>query len=68
MGINFEKLALMKRKRYSHMGVFLKAGKLSYVFVFGGRTENDEIIKTCEKYSFEESNSFMKCRQVDEHR
>ena len=50
------------------MGVFLKAGKLSYVFVFGGRTENDEIIKTCERYSFEESNSFMKCRQVDEHR
>ena len=60
MGINFEKLALMKNKRYSHMGVFMRAGKMSYVFIMGGRTENDEIIKTCQKYSFEESNSFMK--------
>ena len=47
MGINFEKLALMKTKRYSHMGVYLRAGKLSYVFVFGGRTEGDTIIKKC---------------------
>lgn len=41
MGTKFERLAAMKTRRYSHMGVNYKAGKLSYVYVFGGRTEND---------------------------
>jgi hypothetical protein len=51
MGSKFEKLALMKTKRYSHMGVFYKAGKLGYIYVFGGRSENDEAMTRCEKYS-----------------
>ncbi len=41
----------MRNKRYSHMGVFFKAGKLGYVYIFGGRTENDETLNKCEKYS-----------------
>jgi hypothetical protein len=38
MGTKFERLAMMKTRRYSHMGVHYKAGKLSYVYVLGGRT------------------------------
>lgn len=38
MGSKFERLSMMRNKRYSHMGVFLKAGKLGYVYIFGGRT------------------------------
>lgn len=38
MGSKFERLCCMKTKRYSHMGVFFRAGKLGYVYVFGGRT------------------------------
>ena len=34
------------------MGVFVRAGKLSYIYVMGGRTENDLIISKCEKYCF----------------
>jgi hypothetical protein len=36
LGLKFEKLEYMNRKRYSHMGVFFPMGKLSYVYVFGG--------------------------------
>ena len=38
MGTKFDKLAFMKNRRYSHMGVYLKIGKLGYIFVMGGRT------------------------------
>ena len=38
MGNKFDKLAYMKNRRYSHMGVYLKVGKLGYVYVMGGRT------------------------------
>jgi hypothetical protein len=38
MGNKFERLSLMKMKRYSHMGVYLKAGKLGYIYILGGRT------------------------------
>jgi len=31
----------MNKKRYSHMGVFFPMGKLSYIFIFGGRGEDD---------------------------
>ena len=31
----------MNKKRYSHMGAYFPMGKLSYVFVFGGRDEDD---------------------------
>ena len=41
----------MRNKRYSHMGVSFKAGKLGYVYILGGRTENDETLNKCEKYS-----------------
>lgn len=29
------------------MGVYLTIGKLNYVYVFGGRGEDDEILKHC---------------------
>lgn len=35
------------------MGVFLKTGKLGYVYVIGGRTENDSTSAKCERYSIE---------------
>jgi hypothetical protein len=38
MGNKFDRLPLMKTRRYSHMGVYLKVGKLGYVYVLGGRT------------------------------
>lgn len=38
MGSKFDRLSFMKNKRYSHMGVFLKVGKLGYIYVMGGRT------------------------------
>lgn len=38
MGSKFDRLAFMKYRRYSHMGVHYKAGKLGYIYVFGGRT------------------------------
>lgn len=41
----------MNRKRYSHMGVYFPMGKLSYIYVFGGRGEDDETLTACEKYS-----------------
>ena len=41
MGSKFDRLSFMKHRRYSHMGVHLKVGKLGYIFVMGGRTEND---------------------------
>lgn len=41
MGTRFERLALMKESRYSHMGVFMKAGKLGYIYVMGGRSKSD---------------------------
>ena len=44
----------MKSKRYSHMGAYYKVGKLSYVYVMGGRTENDQVLKSCERYSIQE--------------
>lgn len=31
----------MNKKRYSHMGSYFSMGKLAYVYVFGGRGEND---------------------------
>jgi hypothetical protein len=40
VGNKFEKLPWMKEKRYSHMGAFFKMGKLSYIYVFGGRGED----------------------------
>jgi hypothetical protein len=55
MGSKFERLALMKTRRYSHMGVHYKAGKLSYIYVFGGRSDCDETMSKCEKYSIAES-------------
>jgi hypothetical protein len=55
MGSKFERLALMKTKRYSHMGVHYRAGKLSYIYVFGGRALNDETMNKCEKFSISES-------------
>lgn len=47
MGSKFERLAFMRSKRYSHMGVYFRMGKLGYVYVFGGRTENDETLSKC---------------------
>jgi hypothetical protein len=29
------------------MGVYLKMGKLNYIFVFGGRGEDDKTLKYC---------------------
>lgn len=55
MGVQFEKLALMRTKRYSHMGVIYNVGKLTYVFVCGGRTEGDIILQSCERYCVESS-------------
>ena len=37
------------------MGVFFKTGKLGYIFIFGGRGENEELLSSCEQYSLEES-------------
>jgi hypothetical protein len=31
----------MHKKRFSHMGVYLSMGKLNYIFIFGGRGEDD---------------------------
>ncbi len=36
------------------MGVFFPMGRLSYVYVFGGRGEDDETLTHCEKYSIYE--------------
>jgi hypothetical protein len=33
------------------MGVHYKAGKLSYIYVFGGRALNEETMAKCEKFS-----------------
>lgn len=54
MGTRFEKLPFMHVRRYSHMGVVMTIESLKYVFVFGGRTEGDQIIQACEKYSVTE--------------
>lgn len=51
MGTRFEKLPFMHVRRYSHMGVVMTIESLKYVFVFGGRTEGDQIIPHSEKYS-----------------
>lgn len=40
------------------MGVYFSMGKLSYVFVFGGRGGDDETLTSCEKYSLYESNFY----------
>lgn len=47
MGSKFEKLPFMKYKRYSHMGAYCKTGKLGYVYIFGGRSEDDQTIPFC---------------------
>lgn len=65
MGINFEKLAPMRTRRFSHTGVYYQAGKLGYIYALGGRTDNDVIIKKCEKYSMAESTSALNHRQMD---
>jgi hypothetical protein len=54
MGTRFEKLPFMHMRRYSHMGVVMSIDALKYVFIFGGRTENDKIIPYCERYSITE--------------
>jgi hypothetical protein len=54
MGTRFEKLPFMHMRRYSHMGVVMSIDTLKYVFVFGGRTENDKIVPHCERYSITE--------------
>lgn len=54
MGTRFEKLPFMHVRRYSHMGAVMSIEGLKYVFVFGGRTEGDQIIPQCEKYSVTE--------------
>lgn len=38
MGSKFDRLPYMKTKRYSHMGVYYRVGKLKYIYIFGGRT------------------------------
>lgn len=53
VGNKFEKLPCMKRKRFSHMGAHLRIDKLSYVLVFGGRDEDEELLNSCEQYSVE---------------
>jgi hypothetical protein len=50
----------MKQKRYSHMGAFFKTGRLGYVYVFGGRDEEDQLLSSCEQYSIEESTFLSK--------
>lgn len=55
VGNKFEKLNCMKHKRYSHMGAYFKINKLGYIFVFGGRGEDEELLTSCEQYSIEES-------------
>lgn len=37
------------------MGVIYNVGKLTYVFVCGGRTEGDIILQSCERYCVESS-------------
>jgi hypothetical protein len=51
VGNKFEKLSPMKQKRFSHMGAYFKIGKLGYIYVFGGRGEDEEPISACEQYS-----------------
>lgn len=46
----------MKSKRYSHMGAFFKTGRLGYIYIFGGRDEEDQLLASCEQFSIEESN------------
>lgn len=41
------------------MGAYFRIGKLGYVFVFGGRNEEDQLLSSCEQYSVEESNSMV---------
>ena len=55
MGSRFDKLPFMSSKRYSHMGVVYSVGLLTYIYVFGGRGSNDELMPECEKYSIVES-------------
>ncbi len=43
----------MKQKRYSHMGAYFKIGKLGYIYIFGGRGEEEELLSSCEQYSIE---------------
>lgn len=47
VGNKFEKLPCMKQKRYSHMGAFFKTGRLGYIYIFGGRDEEDQLLDTC---------------------
>ena len=37
----------MGSKRYSHMGVVYAVGLLKYVYVFGGRGANNELMNDC---------------------
>lgn len=55
MGSKFEKVSFMHNKRYSQMGVVYSVGLLKYVYVFGGRGVNNELLKDCEKFSVTES-------------
>ena len=57
MGSRFEKLAFMKEKRFGHMGIYHHQENSSYVYVFGGKTESDQIIHTCERYCLTQSNN-----------
>lgn len=35
------------------MGAYFKIGKLGYIYIFGGRGENEELLNSCEQYSIE---------------
>lgn len=42
------------------MGAFFKTGRLGYIYIFGGRDEEDQLLSSCEQYSIEESKSLIK--------
>jgi hypothetical protein len=35
------------------MGAYFNMGKLGYIYVFGGRDEDEGLLNSCEQYSIE---------------
>ena len=48
------------------MGAYFKLGKLGYIYAFGGRGEDEQLLSSCEQYSIEESKDRInQCRKVE---